>query len=343
MALKIKQAAGIIILTLALLSCNLPFITPETQPIPTEIVPPTPEDTATSIYPPTFAPPAVVITATSLPPADTSTPTATSTSTLELPTNTPTKTLIPYNPNASPTPPPTIPSGYYSATPGIIKTATPSGPAPTARPAFKVTAILFTPTIDGDWSEWTNAEVPSGYVVFGGGNWINANDLNSSFKAAYDSNYLYIAAKVVDDVYAQNSTGYKIYLGDSLEILLDTNLTGDYYNRGLTSDDYQLGISAGKGSITGPKEAYLWYPTNLRGARTNVVIASQSLSDGYRVEAAIPWSIFGVTPASGTHFGFAFSVSDNDNTTQNLQESMVSSVSGRRFLNPTTWGDLLLQ
>lgn len=341
MVLKTRPIAGITILVLAMISCNLPFMAPEAQSTPTEIIPPTPEDTATNVFPPTFAPPAIVFTATSLPPTNTSTPT--STSTLELPTAISTRTLIPYNPNASPTPPPTIPSGYYTATPGISMTATPTGPAPTARPSFSATAILFTPTIDGDWSEWPNAEIPAGYVVFGGGNWINANDLNSSFKVAYDATNLYIAAKVVDDVYAQNATGYKIYLGDSLEILLDTNLTGDYYSKGLTSDDYQLGISPGKGSISGPKEAYLWYPSNLRGARTNVVIASQALSDGYRVEAAIPWSIFGVTPVSGKHYGFVFSVSDNDNTTQNLQESMVSSVSGRRFLNPTTWGDLVLQ
>jgi hypothetical protein len=258
-------------------------------------------------------------------------------------TATSTNTPIPYNPNASPTPPPTIPSGYNSATPAVIKSATPSGPAPTARPSFNASAPLFTPNIDGDWSEWPNSEIPSGYVVFGGGNWVNASDLNSSYKVAYDNNYLYIAAKVVDDVYAQNATGYQIYLGDSLEILLDANLAGDYHDRGISSDDYQLGISAGKGSIGGTKEAYLWYPKNIRGPRTGVVIASQSLSDGYRVEAAIPWSIYGITPVSGRHYGFAFSVSDNDNTGQNIQESMVSSVSGRRFLNPTTWGDLLLQ
>ncbi len=53
--------------------------------------------------------------------------------------------------------------------------------------------------------------------------------------------------------------------------------------------------------------------------------------------------IFGVTPGSGQFYGFAVSVSDNDNSSQNLQESMVSSVSTRRFLNPTTWGGLALQ
>jgi len=357
MTLRIKQTAGLLILALALLSCNLPFTTPAEQPVPTEIVPPTPENTATNAPPATFVPPVVVFSATPLSPTETST--TSSTSTLDLPTLTSTRTLLPYNPNASPTPPPTISSGYYSgtpgtnktatpgtnktATPGPSKTATPFGTAPTARPSFSVSAVLFTPTIDGDWSEWPNSEISSGYVVFGGGNWINANDLNSSFKVAYDANNLYIAVNVVDDVYVQNATGYKIYLGDSLEILLDTNLTGDYNNKGISSDDYQLGIAPGKGSISGAKESYLWYPASNRGTRTNVVIASQSFTGGYRVEAAIPWSIFGVTPASGKHFGFAFSVSDNDNPAQELQESMVSNVNGRRLLNPTTWGDLVLQ
>jgi len=345
MSLKVKQTFGGIALMLVLLSCNLPFSTqPEPQPpapAPVEIATPTPEDTATSIYPPTFPPPAIVFTPTAEPPTETFTPTVTNT--LELPSPTATNTLVPYNPNASPTPPPTIPSGYYTATPGTNNTSTPSGPAPTARPSFSVTAIRFTPTIDGDWSEWPYAETSAGYVVFGGGNWINSNDLNASFKAAYDANNLYIAVRVLDDVYAQNATGYKLYLGDSLEILLDTNVVGDYYYRGISSDDFQLGISPGKGSISGAKEAYLWYPANLRGARTSVVVATTGYSDGYLIEASIPWSIFKVTPVSGTHYGFAFSVSDNDNLTENLQESMVSSVSGRRFLNPTTWGDLTLQ
>lgn len=317
MTLRTKQAAGILILAIGLLSCNLPFVTPEVQPNPTEIIPPTPETTATSIFPPTFSPPIAVSTSTPLPPTETSTPTITDT-----PENTATSTntLVPYNPNASPTPPPTIPSGYNSATPGPTRTKTstktPIGPAPTARPSFSVSAAFFTPTIDGDWDEWPNAEIPAGYVVFGGGNWINANDLNSSFKTAYDEKYLYIAAKVIDDLYAQNATGYKIYLGDSLEILLDKNLAGDYYDKGLSSDDYQLGISPGKGSITGTKEAFLWYPASLRGARTGVVVATQSISGGYRIEAAIPWSVFGITPSSGNHFGFTFSVSDDDNPTK---------------------------
>ncbi len=103
----------------------------------------------TSIYPPTFAPPAFVLTSTSIPPTETETPT--STPTLELPTATSTSTLVPYDPNATPTPPPTIPSGYHTAAPNAYYSATPTGPAPTARPSVNTTAIQFTPSIDGDW------------------------------------------------------------------------------------------------------------------------------------------------------------------------------------------------
>jgi hypothetical protein len=342
MNLRTRKIAGFAVIMAAMMSCNLPFTTTEPTAMPQEVQTATPIPSETSNLPPTFAPPVVAATSTQI--ILTDTPTLTPTITLEIPTSTITNTLVPYNPNASPTPPPTIPSGYNSATPGsAVKTATPKGPAPTARASFNSTAVLFTPTIDGNWGEWPNAEINAGYVVFGGGNWTGSSDLNASFKAAYDVNYLYIAVKVIDDVYAQNATGYQIYLGDSLEILMDTNLVGDYYDRGISSDDFQLGISPGYKGITGTKEAFLWYPQSKRGPRTGVVIASQSLVDGYMVEAAIPWSIFGISPASGQHYGFAVSVSDNDNTTQNLQESMVSSASGRRFLNPTTWGDLVLQ
>ncbi len=339
---KITGLMGVIILVLSMMSCNL-LTTAVTQPTPTEIIQPTPENTATKSLPPTFAPPLALPTATGLPPTVTFTEAPSATFTPVLPTETATNTLLPYNPNASPTPPPTIPSGYHSATPHPYYTATATGPAPTARTSSELMAVQFTPTIDGEWAEWPNAETASGYIVFGGSNWVNSGDLNASFKASYDGNYFYVAVKVIDDIYAQNATGYKIYLGDSIEILMDTDLDGDYYVKALSSDDYQLGISPGKGDVDGPKEAYLWYPANKRGARTQLVIASRAFDGGYMVEAAIPWSVFDVTPVSGKHYGFAVSVSDNDNTSQTIQESMVSSVSTRRFLNPTTWGDIVFQ
>jgi len=62
-----------------------------------------------------------------------------------------------------------------------------------------------------------------------------------------------------------------------------------------------------------------------------------------RVEAAIPWNVLGVVPAAGQSYGFAVSASDNDDTGQNLQQGMVSSVPTRVLVDPTTWGELQLK
>lgn len=332
-----------VIMAMTVLSCNLSTSAVEPPP-PTIANSATPENTATEPLPPTFPPPMEPPTST---PAPTETPTETPTLTVVPPTMTYTSTLLSYDPNATPTPPPTIPSGYVAPrsqnNTAIYLSPTSNSVPPTARPSHGITAVLFSPTIDGDWGEWPNAEVTSGYVVFGNANWTSDNDLNSSVKTAYDSNYLYVAVKVIDDLYVQKATGYQIYLGDSLEILLDSDLTGDYSIKNLNDDDFQLGISGGLESIDGEKEAYLWYPQNIKGKRDQVAIASQRIDAGYMVEAAIPWSLFSITPASGKHYGFAVSVSDNDNHGILVQESMVSNVSTRKFLNPTTWGDLVLE
>jgi hypothetical protein len=63
----------------------------------------------------------------------------------------------------------------------------------------------------------------------------------------------------------------------------------------------------------------------------------------WRLEAAIPWSVLGITPANGMHLGFAVSVSDNDKADENLQQSMISSTPNRVLTDPTTWGDLTLE
>ena len=89
-------------------------------------------------------------------------------------------------------------------------------------------------------------------------------------------------------------------------------------------------------------EAYLWHPKSIEGGQDNVSIASRAREDGYIVEAGIPWSVFDVSPTEGQHFGFAYSISDNDNPNKNVQQSMISFVPIRTLSDPTTWGDLTL-
>jgi hypothetical protein len=210
------------------------------------------------------------------------------------------------------------------------------------RPGGAFTANKFTPVIDGVLDEWKTPENQCNYVVFGANYWRGSSDLGCSFRVAWDEQNVYFTANVTDDVYAQRSGGQDLYLGDSVEIQIDSNLSSDFYTNTINNDDYQLGISPGYISNSGAKEADLYFPDNIKGVRTQVIIASAKTPGGYIVEAAIPWAVYGITPSAGNRYGFALSISDNDSPSGNYQQSMISSTAGRKLLNPTTWSELVL-
>jgi len=232
---------------------------------------------------------------------------------------------------------------YYTiivppATPTRTPTPAPGRPGPSVSAAYLSSA----PVLDGSWEEWNTTAYPATFVVFGRDDWAGAADLEASYRVGWDASFLYLAVKVIDDAYVQNTTGPDLYKGDSLDLLLDTDLLGDFNSTSLSSDDFQLGISAGSPTPGNASEAFLWFPKDLSGSRPKIIVGSQSGGGLYRIEAAIPWSVLGVAPSAGRRLGFALSVSDNDNPAANVQQSMVSNTSGRRLLNPTTWGELTL-
>lgn len=307
---------AVMVLGLAVLACNFPGQT-ATQ-TPSE---PTPNQTMTALFrivtqeqQPTIAPPVPTATQPQVVVA-----TATNTSPVVVSTTAAPPTAFP------------------------LVTST-SAPTSEIRPAGKASAIYLAtaPNLDGVWDEWSTSAYPAKFVVYGKDSRENAEDLEGSFRIGWDNTNLYLAVKVLDDQYVQNATGIDIFKGDSVELLLDTDLTGDLSSTSLSSDDYQLVVSPGKPDTSGTKEAYLYYPSNVAGARPQVKISAVGGDGTYRVEMAIPWSLFGITPASGQRYGFAISVSDNDNSGSNEQQSMVSNVSNRTLTNPTTWALLTL-
>lgn len=249
-------------------------------------------------------------------------------------------TSVPNQPTATQVPPTPVPP-----------TNTPIPPTAAAIPVRQGPTVIASylstkPVLDGDWGDWASKTTQYGmdYVVYGKSNWSGTDDLQASYIVGWDGSYLYVAFKVRDDVYAQNATGADLYKGDSVELLIDTDLYGDFYTTTLSPDDYQLGISPGKGSLAAPTEAYLWNPSSVAGTRTQVTAVSTGTTGLWRIEARIPWSMLGVSPYAGMHLGFVASVSDNDNTTENIQQTMMSGDKYRTtFLNPTLWGEVVLK
>ena len=308
---------GMLILTS--LACNFPFISS-----PTPIVFPTPDLTMTAVFNPTVTGGVVIFPTQTLPPLWTS-PTPTQMG--QLPSPMPTNTPIP--PTATPLP---------TATP------TKSYAGPEKRPKFSMTGYYFSnpPNIDGRLGEWKQDRYLIESVVFGKGNHTGPEDLSGRVMIGWDDSNLYLGIRVIDDKYVQNAKGSDLFKGDSLDILLDTDVPTDFYLGALNGDDFQLGISPGSPNPNDNPEVYLWFPKSSEGARGDVVVAARAREDGYVVEAAIPWSVFSVSPSHEQHFGFALSISDNDNKDQNVQQSMVSFVPIRTLSDPTTWGDLTL-
>jgi len=267
------------------------------------------------------------------------------------------QTLAPTEPpTAVPTLEPTLPPTATSTMPPPSPTPVPptattkptsttvsyAGPGARTRSPVVAYYLQREPTIDGVFDEWSLDRYSVSSVVFGGANHGGEGDLSAALMLGWDDNNLYIAARVRDDRYVQKATGSKLYRGDGIEILVDTNVSKDFYLDELDKDDYQLGVSAGLNSPGTDMEAYLWYPAAKAGSYQIVKMAALTTDNGYRIEVKVPWSLLGIRPDVGQHYGFAFSVSDNDRSGEVVQQSMVSNVATRVLTDPTTWGDLRL-
>jgi hypothetical protein len=316
-------SALIMILAAVMLACNLPFLSPTPENIFRQ-----PAQTLTAMVQQLKTSTAIIINPTLQPPTLTSNPVI-----IQQPTFTPIPTWLP----------------TYTRIPTLQPTfdTLPTQPGGPYRKGNFVTAryLAIPPILDGNWDEWVNLTPIhlAGYVINGASFWKNAADLNADFIMGWDNQYLYLGAKIIDDVYVQNSTGAYIYKGDDIELQLDTNLDVDFYVKSMNNDDYQLGISAGRGSLAGLKEAYLWYSKIIQASITNqVLIASRAESGFHFVEARIPWSLFSVSPYAGLRMGFALGLSDNDDPSANNWQTFMANTPGRKTTDPTTWGELHL-
>jgi len=242
-------------------------------------------------------------------------------------------------------PPPALTAWPATATPGPTPTLPPP-PGPLREgPTVRALPFAAPPTLDATFDDWpTQPWYSADRVIYGADQWRGPQDLSATFAVGWDERALYLAVRVTDDVYAQSAAGFNLFRGDALEMVLDTDLFGDFQDARMSGDDMHLGFSPGFEQPGQRTEAYLWFPESLRGPRTTLVdIAARASVNGYDVEIRVPWDVLLTVPQAGRYYGFALRVSDNDDVGNAVQQSMVSNVPlPHVYNNPTTWGNLIL-
>jgi len=161
------------------------------------------------------------------------------------------------------------------------------------------------------------------HVSFGPAEWKGESDLSGSVILAWDIHFLYVAARVRDDVVVQKRTGDMLWEGDHVMLLLDAPRQQGVRNKAKV---VQIGLSPGNfktGAESLGPEIFQWTPH--AGAIEGARIGAKKTPDGYNLEAAIPWKALGIdNPQRGLGLGFDICLSDSDNQTDPMQVSIMS-------------------
>lgn len=200
--------------------------------------------------------------------------------------------------------------------------------------------------IDAELSGWSNfPPYPIPFTVFSRNDWDGTSDIEAYWRLAWDHEYLYIGTVVVDDIHVQTQSGKHIFLGDSLELQIDTNPLANAVK--LNPSTYQLILSPGDFKLL-PPSAHQFQATT-QGQMLELAyqpqtkVAALPTKKGYVLETAIAWRDLGVAPSADLVLGIALNINDNDTPNSARQEVMKSHVSNREYSNPTTWGSLRLK
>jgi len=183
-----------------------------------------------------------------------------------------------------------------------------------------------TPVVDGVVAEWEAHPAPIQVtpkdVAYGPESVSGDEDLSGTIWVAWDTDNLYVAARVVDDTLAGTDKEPRWWLGDHLEVFLDTQ-----YAPGVSGEfgegQFQFGLLPSP-PYAEPAEAAAAIPKGLDVS--SVKVASATTDDGYTCEAAIPWDLLGVEPAPGLLLGADVCMSDTD--MYGSQDSITSLVPG---------------
>ena len=206
--------------------------------------------------------------------------------------------------------------------------------------------------IDGDLADWEN--VPNAFelknranVTLGTAAWNGREDLSGKIRLTWHRTGICIAAEVTDDIVSQTASGKDLWKGDHVSLLVDLTPGVQTQRSALGDGQFHVGISPGSfdakvGGKPLPAEIVVWTPAD--APEEGGSVASCRTEDSYLIEAFIPWSRVGASPATmNKDATFEFALSDCD-TPEPRQETWMTVGTApwkrtRERLLPMVFGD----
>ena len=202
--------------------------------------------------------------------------------------------------------------------------------------------------IDGKLDEWKDA-VPihldrKEQMVRGADTWKGADDAGGIVYVMWDELWLYVAARVRDDVRSADIWGEPIYHSDGVELFFDADLQGDRSDRRYSKDDSQYGC------FNSPKGPVLWNWQPAKGPSAGgkcAFVYDESLgASGYIIEAKIPMPEIGLLAKPGVTVGFTVALDDDDSPAafdpSHQERHFVWAGGPENWLDPTQFAQITL-
>lgn len=171
--------------------------------------------------------------------------------------------------------------------------------------------------------------------------WTGPDDLSATLRAVCTKTDLFLLIEVRDDV-CMHEAGRPFWVGDSIELFLDTDLESDPDEKRYSDDDRQLFLlpfyDGVKWSVVsrGPGQPY---PS---GGLEDLELASRQVEGGYVVELRIPLgTLHPLRPNAAGEIGIDLALNDVDTPGADATESYIT-LSGRQdlYTDPTRFARL---
>ena len=203
------------------------------------------------------------------------------------------------------------------------------------------------PVIDGNLEDWKEIHPlclgrENFNSVQGGFGWKLIKNVNTAkVYTAWDKNFFYFAAEVVDDKFNQPYTGKMIWAGDSILLAFDT--LNDAVGAGYDEDYYEYGLALTKHG----SEVYRQIGKTKSDVKDIRCVVKREGGKTY-YEAAFPW--FSLAPFKAEAYnimGFNFAIMDNDEEERTekwleLAPGILSGLGFKTIKNPRLFKKLIL-